>query len=111
MRIAVETAKAWGRPPTWLWRHKKKWSRFDDLLALAYSMYERMVCAQCGHPLAVCRSGQVEFEAVESTCHAKAAIDRHEREQKGQPEPGVIVTARPDNSPTKYGGPPAGWND
>lgn len=85
------------------------WGPVDNLLALAHTLYQRMLCPHCGHPLSVCRSDDVEFDAVEDTCHAKEAVDQWHKDQRGDPTPGVVVSPVLDDSPVLYGGPPEGW--
>ena len=66
----------------------------NDRLEVLETLYERLICPHCGHPLTVCRSDDVEFEAVEDTCHAKAAVDQWHRDQRGEPTPGVVVDGK-----------------
>lgn len=64
-------------------------------------MYEAMLCGECGHPLSVCRDPAASFEIVEDTCQAKAEIDQYHRaNSKNEPEPGHVIAARHDDTPS-----------
>lgn len=82
--------------------NRKRWSKWDILLAEAYSQFERERCGQCGYPQWVCgsESNDIYFRLEEVVCYATRKREEHsEREQekrskkKNAKEPkGVSVT-------------------
>ena len=70
-------------------------------MTLAFTIYESMLCGECRNPLSVCRDPKNAFEVTEDTCYARAAIDEHQKANaKSDPEPGQIISARLDDTPS-----------
>lgn len=57
---------------------RKKWNRWDFLLAKAFQRYEDEKCPQCGQPIYLCHNSdnQIEFRAVKDECLAMAEVER-----------------------------------
>lgn len=57
---------------------RKRWGRWDFLLAKAYQRYLDEKCPQCGQPIYICHSAdsRVEFKAVKDECFAMAEVER-----------------------------------
>lgn len=72
------------------------WCETDCLLDRAVAEHDRRLCG-CGCGWWASEShgddGDGEFVAVEVVCHARAAIDRHVKDQR-QSTPGAIVYTR-----------------
>jgi len=57
---------------------KKKWGKWDFVLAKAYQRYTDEICQQCGYPIYLCHSSdsRIEFEVHKETCFAAAEVER-----------------------------------
>lgn len=98
MRHAVEAAKDWGRPPTFMLgvsEDAARWSATDRDLAAALAAYERLLCpCGCGFLRDVSMGDSEGYiEAVPLVCHAREARERWEQKQKSI-DPGTIVALR-----------------
>lgn len=71
------------------------------MLTLAFTIYESGLCSECGQHTMICRDEANSFEVAEDTCQAKAAIDeRMEATSKEKPDPGQIISAVLDDTPS-----------
>jgi len=83
--------------------NRKRWSKWDIVLLEAFEILEQERCGKCGTPkyLAYNDSDDILFRVHEETCHACAAIERHDRDglesRKNKdggyddPEPGIMA--------------------
>ena len=83
------------------------WTETDTLIATAWEIHERSRCTGgCGHYVDEAWDDEADgwYEADDSTvCAACAARERHINDQKGTPEPGVMLRVV-----AKDGWPPTG---
>lgn len=71
------------------------------MLTLALTIYESGLCSECGQHTLICRDPANSFEVATSTCEAKAAVDEHMKATaKEEPEPGQIIQAVLDDTPS-----------
>ena len=72
-----------------------EWGETDCLLDRAVAEHDRRLCpCGCGYWSEETRGDEHdgEFKAVEEVCHARAATDRYQQDQK-KPTPGALVYA------------------
>lgn len=79
---------------------RKKWGRWDFLLAKAFQRYQDELCPQCGLPVYICHSTdpRIEFKAVKDVCFASAQIEQIQEQNsksKRKMEPGARYVPEP----------------
>lgn len=82
---------------------RKKWGKWDFLLAKAYQRYLSELCPQCGLPIYICHStdNRIEFKTTKDVCFATAAVERKQKQnaaargKNADPEPGVRYVPEP----------------
>lgn len=62
---------------------RKRWGKWDFLLAKAYQRYLDELCPQCGMPVYVCHSedSRVEFKITKDVCFATAEVERAQKRE------------------------------
>ncbi|VXA92269.1 conserved hypothetical protein [Citricoccus sp. K5] len=87
------------------------WTDRDHLLTHAHTLYQRMLCPDCGRTLTECGSGAYNVQT--RICEPSAAIQRWRKENK-DPAPGIVLFAVPSeaaaDSPTVASA-PAWWRE
>lgn len=72
----------WGKPPSSfiLGTDRKKWNKWDILVAEAYEIVQREKCGQCGLPRWVCQndSQDIQFKVHQDSCFAMQKKDDKE---------------------------------
>lgn len=96
----MKTGRKWGRAPGFFLTGDPEWRERDRIAAMGWELYESELCPHCGHHVSICRDPGMagRFGVEETTCHAKAALDQHQQDQKGDPEPGQLFYATPEAS-------------
>lgn len=79
---------------------RKKWGKWDFLLAKAYQRYLDELCPQCGMPVYICHSedSRIEFKINKDVCFAAADVERVQKantDPKKGAEPGVRFAPEP----------------
>lgn len=92
----MRASEKFGRPPS-AFLGGKEWGYRDHLLAFAYQLYLDTKCGECGGSVFECRNPDNAgvFEALDVTCHRKAAVDDRTGQQGFKPEPGQMFYAAP----------------
>jgi hypothetical protein len=100
--LAVQTAMDHHFAPTVFIINDKQptdpWSVADKKLALAWTILQKETCRECGQPLWICRSNNVNlyFSVQTDTCYAKAELDRWEAKPNRKAKPGESAYIVPD---------------
>lgn len=89
---------------------RKKWGKWDFLLAKAYQRFLDEQCPQCGMPIYICHSedSRIEFKVTKDVCFATADVESaqkrasKERGDRG-PEPGSRFIPEPRILPLDEG--------
>jgi len=90
---------------------RKKWGKWDFLLAKAYQRYLDEQCPQCGMPVYICHSedNRIEFKVTKDVCFATADVEAaqkrasKERGDRGA-EPGARFVPEPRIIPVEGAG-------
>jgi len=92
----LKSSALFGRAPS-TFLGGREWGEQDRLLAFAYQLYLDLVCPACGGNVQVCRNDSNEgiFEALDTKCHRRAAVDERTGQQGFKPEPGQMFYASP----------------
>lgn len=91
------------------------WGERDRVIAVALTIYEGLLCPECGLPVTICRDPARDgwIEVRSSTCLARKAIAEHTGVEGYQAEPGEILYPHPTEPQGKagggYGAKPEGW--
>lgn len=79
---------------------RKKWGKWDFLLAKAFQRYQDEMCPQCHMPVYICHNddNRIEFKVVKETCFATAQIEQVQEQNskaKKKMEPGTRYVPEP----------------
>jgi len=79
---------------------RKKWGKWDFLLAKAYQRYLDELCPQCGMPVYICHieDSRIEFKVRRDKCFATEQVEIKQRQATAgdkKPEPGVRFAPEP----------------
>lgn len=99
--LLIEAALANGvRPTVFILgsNSRKKWGKWDILLALAYQIFQSERCQQCGQMKWVCHNesdeARIEFNVRREICYGQRELDRDmedkQREEGYKPPAGEI---------------------
>lgn len=88
--LALETAMTWRvRPLSMIVENAQPndaWSNLDRKLALSWTIMQHETCQQCGQPLWICRSDNINlgFSVRTSVCYAKMQVEKWQETAKGK---------------------------
>ena len=91
----IRAAKEWGRPPLSMLegRPRPDWSEDDVLLATALTIHDAELRCPCGcggySDVTIGTDGW--HDVAEIRCDARAAIEMHQRDAKGERDPGTFL--------------------
>lgn len=78
---------------------RRRWNRWDFLLAKAYQRFLNELCSQCGLPKYICHTddNRIQFKPTQDHCASTAVAEKAQAEmqKKDRPSYGVRVFGEP----------------